>query len=141
MATVTCTLGTVVLITLLLWTNARVLRNSVHELKQKLEFVSRDGDTTHVLTRHKHNGAFRKSGGQWPRSRDGNVYVPCVIDDGYSSVAKAAFMMGFVLFHLSTCIRLVSRTNETDFLHIQPSNGSGLLPEAWEPEGSVQCLC
>uniref|UniRef100_A0A8C6WEU4 Metalloendopeptidase n=1 Tax=Neogobius melanostomus TaxID=47308 RepID=A0A8C6WEU4_9GOBI len=125
MVNVKCILGTVVLSIFSVWTEAAVLRtpSPLHEWTETLELSN--------LGRG-HSGAFRrvrrnvpcslKTSGKWPRSKDGNVYVPYFIDDNFSSEAKAAFVLGLVLFHLSTCIRFMVRTNELDYLLIQPSH-------------------
>lgn len=59
---------------------------------------------------------------KWHKSNDGKVYVPYVMDQRFSDKAKTAFLLGLVLFHISTCVRFIDRTNEKDFVHIQPSD-------------------
>ncbi|XP_055010260.1 astacin-like metalloendopeptidase [Boleophthalmus pectinirostris] len=113
-----CILGAVVLFTLLI--TLEMLKYSRHQQSEKL-----DESVLDILSRRL-CGAVpvpKHINRKWPRSGDGNVYVPCAMDNSFSSDAKAAFAVAVVLFNLSTCIRFIARTNESDYLHIQPSSG------------------
>ncbi|KAG7467966.1 hypothetical protein MATL_G00137840 [Megalops atlanticus] len=62
-------------------------------------------------------------GCKWPKYSDGNVYVPYVIANHYSSRELSIIERGLQSFASSTCIRFRRRTNERDYVHIQSGNG------------------
>uniref|UniRef100_A0A803K227 Metalloendopeptidase n=1 Tax=Xenopus tropicalis TaxID=8364 RepID=A0A803K227_XENTR len=65
----------------------------------------------------------------WPKSSDGLVRIPYVISSDYSSYSNALFQASFKGFADTTCIRLVPRTSETDYLSFESLNG------CWSPIG------
>ncbi|XP_010901213.1 low choriolytic enzyme [Esox lucius] len=62
-------------------------------------------------------------GCMWPKSSDGRVYVPYVISNQYSSREQQIIERALQSFAGFSCINLVRRTNERDYLHIQSQNG------------------
>ncbi|XP_036399504.1 high choriolytic enzyme 1-like [Megalops cyprinoides] len=62
-------------------------------------------------------------GCKWLKSSDGNVYVPYVISNQYSSRERAIIERGLQSFATSTCIRFRRRTRERDFVNIQSRGG------------------
>ncbi|KAJ8340228.1 hypothetical protein SKAU_G00348610 [Synaphobranchus kaupii] len=62
-------------------------------------------------------------GCKWPKSSDGNVYVPYVISNQYSSREKTIIERGLQSFGTSTCVQFRRRTNQRDFVHIQSRSG------------------
>ncbi|KAF7687882.1 hypothetical protein HF521_013888 [Silurus meridionalis] len=62
-------------------------------------------------------------GCKWPRSRDGNVYVPYVISNEYSSSERSVIQRGLDSFQKSTCIRFIPRTNEEQYIDIISGSG------------------
>uniref|UniRef100_A0A4W6FIS5 Metalloendopeptidase n=1 Tax=Lates calcarifer TaxID=8187 RepID=A0A4W6FIS5_LATCA len=62
-------------------------------------------------------------GCMWGKSSDGNVYVPYVIANHYSSRERSIIERGLQSFHSVSCIRFVQRSNQRDYLSIQSNNG------------------
>ncbi|XP_071329064.1 hatching enzyme 1.2-like [Trachinotus anak] len=59
----------------------------------------------------------------WPKSRDGNVYVPYRISNQYSRRERQAIVDGLLSFARSTCIRFTPLDRQRDFLNIQSLSG------------------
>ncbi|KAJ8412876.1 hypothetical protein AAFF_G00104580 [Aldrovandia affinis] len=62
-------------------------------------------------------------GCKWVKYSDGNVYVPYVISNQYSSRERSIIERGLQSFAASTCIRFHRRTNQRDFVNIQSRSG------------------
>ncbi|NP_001108257.1 uncharacterized protein LOC100137635 precursor [Xenopus laevis] len=67
----------------------------------------------------------------WPISSDGLVRIPYVISADYTPYEQALFEASFKDFADETCIRLVPRTSETNYLSFESLNG------CWSPIGRV----
>ncbi|XP_067306575.1 six-cysteine containing astacin protease 1 [Pseudorasbora parva] len=63
------------------------------------------------------------SGCKWQRSTSGNVLVPYVISDEYSSQEKDVIFQGLRSFEKSTCIRFRPRTKQRDYINIVSNSG------------------
>ncbi|MED6274626.1 hypothetical protein CHARACLAT_018258 [Characodon lateralis] len=63
------------------------------------------------------------SGCMWPRSADGNVYVPYVIANHYTSRELSIIERGLESFTEVSCIRFIKWTGQRDYLSIQSHNG------------------
>ncbi|XP_059204820.1 hatching enzyme 1.2-like [Centropristis striata] len=59
----------------------------------------------------------------WPRSTDGNVYVPYRISNQYSQRERDTIIRGLRSFAASTCIRFTPLNRERDFVDIQSRQG------------------
>ncbi|XP_013876800.1 high choriolytic enzyme 1 [Austrofundulus limnaeus] len=59
----------------------------------------------------------------WPKSADGKVYVPYVIDNHYTSRELSVIETGLQSFTGFSCIRFIKRTSQSDYLRIQSHNG------------------
>ncbi|XP_027017093.1 high choriolytic enzyme 1-like [Tachysurus fulvidraco] len=59
----------------------------------------------------------------WPKSTDGNVYVPYVILNHYSSNELQVIQRGLDSFASFSCIRFVRRSNQRDYVSIESRNG------------------
>ncbi|KAJ8412877.1 hypothetical protein AAFF_G00104590 [Aldrovandia affinis] len=62
-------------------------------------------------------------GCKWVKYSDGNVYVPYVISNQYSSRERSTIERGLQSFAASTCIRFTRRTRQRDFVNIQSRSG------------------
>ncbi|XP_038069084.1 high choriolytic enzyme 1-like isoform X2 [Patiria miniata] len=83
-----------------------------------------------IMTVHTHHGntqashdvnkrnALRDRSKRWPQG-----VVPYTIDDSYDATSRGKIVATFKIFHRNSCIRFVSRTNETDYIHILPKDG------------------
>ncbi|XP_069488696.1 hatching enzyme 1.2-like [Ambystoma mexicanum] len=60
---------------------------------------------------------------RWPRANNGQVLVPYQISSSYTSNERSVIMSAIQSFSQSTCISFRSRTNERDYLFIEPQNG------------------
>ncbi|XP_054626578.1 low choriolytic enzyme-like [Dunckerocampus dactyliophorus] len=59
----------------------------------------------------------------WPKSDDGNVYVPYSISRQYSSGERDTIIEGLRSFAASTCIRFTPLNGQRDFVDIQSRSG------------------
>lgn len=59
----------------------------------------------------------------WPKSRDGNVYVPYRISNQYSQRERNTIVQGLRSFARSTCIRFTPLNRQRDFVDIQSRSG------------------
>ncbi|XP_072237203.1 low choriolytic enzyme-like [Leuresthes tenuis] len=59
----------------------------------------------------------------WPKSTDGNVYVPFRISDQYSQRERNIIVEGLQSFAASTCIRFTPQQRQRDFVDIQSRSG------------------
>ncbi|GAA6215374.1 high choriolytic enzyme 2-like [Lates japonicus] len=60
---------------------------------------------------------------KWVKHSDGNVYVPYVIANHYSSQERAIIESGLQSFQHVSCVRFFPRTNQRDYLSIQSGTG------------------
>ncbi|XP_062246191.1 high choriolytic enzyme 1-like [Platichthys flesus] len=63
------------------------------------------------------------NGCMWPKSADGNVYVPYTIASHYASRERSIIERGLQSFNEVSCIRFVQRTGQRDFLSIKSDTG------------------
>ncbi|XP_061592935.1 low choriolytic enzyme-like [Cololabis saira] len=59
----------------------------------------------------------------WPKSTDGNVYVPYRISNQYSQRERAIITRGLQSFAASSCVRFFPRGQQRDFVDIQSRSG------------------
>ncbi|XP_063052791.1 high choriolytic enzyme 1-like [Engraulis encrasicolus] len=59
----------------------------------------------------------------WPKSGDGNIYVPYTIHDHYSEREEAVILRAFQSIKDESCIRFVERTTQKDYIHILSLSG------------------
>ncbi|XP_069077862.1 astacin-like metalloendopeptidase isoform X2 [Pleurodeles waltl] len=59
----------------------------------------------------------------WPKSSSGAVHVPYIISPSYTDRHLALIREALEEFNTLTCIKLVNRTTETDYLSITSENG------------------
>ncbi|KAK2819469.1 hypothetical protein Q7C36_021115 [Tachysurus vachellii] len=59
----------------------------------------------------------------WKKSSNGLVQVPYVLSNVFSSSDRTVITNAMASFHNKTCIRFVSRTNQTDYLSIESKDG------------------
>ncbi|XP_028331840.1 high choriolytic enzyme 1-like [Gouania willdenowi] len=59
----------------------------------------------------------------WPKSSDGNVYVPFQISNQYSQRERDTIVRSLRSFSQSTCIRFTPRTRQRDFVNIRSLGG------------------
>ncbi|XP_060780112.1 low choriolytic enzyme-like isoform X3 [Neoarius graeffei] len=59
---------------------------------------------------------------KWPKSADGNVYIPYVIADVYNDDQRNDIQKGLDSFN-NTCIRFIQRSNQKDYISIESING------------------
>ncbi|XP_078540504.1 astacin-like metalloendopeptidase isoform X5 [Lissotriton helveticus] len=59
----------------------------------------------------------------WPKSSSGTVHVPYSISPSYTGRHQALIREALEDFNTLTCIKLVNRTTETDYLSITSANG------------------
>ncbi|XP_026221241.1 low choriolytic enzyme-like [Anabas testudineus] len=62
-------------------------------------------------------------GCKWPKSSDGKVYIPYVIDNSYTSQQVDIITSSLNSFSTSTCIRFIPRTTQTNYIDIQSTLG------------------
>ncbi|KAK7912928.1 hypothetical protein WMY93_013139 [Mugilogobius chulae] len=151
MANIKCILGTVVLFLFYTWTDAMALRNSTDEQQElktseSLELNRKDlvGDHSNTMTASNcmyfftcadvtgDKDAFRRvrrnadpcvhTHCKWPRSSNGNVYVPVQFDDSLTLEQKWFVYNVMQTFKQSTCVRFILRKNQNDYIHIKPAD-------------------
>ncbi|XP_068174035.1 hatching enzyme 1.2-like [Antennarius striatus] len=59
----------------------------------------------------------------WPKSQDGNVYIPYRISNQFSSTQRNDIVQGLRSFSNSTCIRFTPLNGQEDFVDIQSQDG------------------
>lgn len=59
----------------------------------------------------------------WPKSSDGNVYVPYRLSNQYSQRERGVILTGLRSFSESTCIRFTPLNRQRDFVDIQSRSG------------------
>ncbi|XP_030649908.1 low choriolytic enzyme-like [Chanos chanos] len=59
----------------------------------------------------------------WPKSSDGNVYVPYEITNQYSNREKSVIESALGSFASSTCVRFRPRSGERDYISIESRSG------------------
>ncbi|XP_075912547.1 uncharacterized protein LOC116940914 isoform X2 [Petromyzon marinus] len=60
---------------------------------------------------------------QWPKSQDGNVYVPYEVSAAFYDYDREAIQRAVEEFENKTCVRFHPRKKERDFIHIQALDG------------------
>ncbi|XP_075911080.1 uncharacterized protein LOC142906670 [Petromyzon marinus] len=60
---------------------------------------------------------------QWPKSQDGNVYVPYEVSAAFYDYDREAIQRAVEEFEKKTCVRFHPRKRERDFIHIQALDG------------------
>ncbi|XP_078738335.1 uncharacterized protein LOC144951851 isoform X2 [Lampetra fluviatilis] len=61
---------------------------------------------------------------EWPKHRDGNVYIPYNISIAFGFSDKRAIEQAFQEFRNKTCIRFTPRTQENNYINFQALDGS-----------------
>ncbi|XP_078733683.1 uncharacterized protein LOC144948122 [Lampetra fluviatilis] len=61
---------------------------------------------------------------EWPKHRDGNVYIPYNISIAFSFSDKRTIEQAFQEFRNKTCIRFTPRTQEENYINFQALDGS-----------------
>uniref|UniRef100_A0A4W3HYE2 Metalloendopeptidase n=1 Tax=Callorhinchus milii TaxID=7868 RepID=A0A4W3HYE2_CALMI len=59
----------------------------------------------------------------WEKSADGTVKIPYEISQQYDEETRSSISQGFGDFEKFTCVRFVPRSDEEDFISIQPLQG------------------
>ncbi|XP_060780108.1 hatching enzyme 1.2-like isoform X2 [Neoarius graeffei] len=59
----------------------------------------------------------------WPKSADGNVYIPYVIANQYSDRERQLIQRGLDSFTPITCIRFIQRSSQRDYISIESLDG------------------
>ncbi|XP_028812727.1 high choriolytic enzyme 1-like isoform X1 [Denticeps clupeoides] len=59
----------------------------------------------------------------WPKANDGNVHIPYVISNQYSSGERSIIERALQAFHASTCIRFHRRQSDMHYLDIRSLQG------------------
>ncbi|XP_067350055.1 low choriolytic enzyme-like [Channa argus] len=137
-----CILGLLALLAVSAWTEAGVVKRQsgdnaeedepVLSVSEQLERANRNlnpmeegvqlkGDI--ALSNHRNADPCVQNGCKWPKSSDGNVYIPYVIANSYSSQQLGVITSAIKSFSTSTCIRFIPRTTETAYVNIQSYNG------------------
>ncbi|KAJ0050124.1 hypothetical protein NL108_012201 [Boleophthalmus pectinirostris] len=81
-----------------------------------------DGD----LLPPKNRNAMRCSWGQsclWPKGSDGLVTIPYTINSEFSSYERNLMDQAMQAFHRYTCVRLVPRQSQSDYISIENQSG------------------
>ncbi|XP_069841027.1 high choriolytic enzyme 2-like [Dendropsophus ebraccatus] len=65
----------------------------------------------------------------WPKSSDGNVYIPYVIPDYFGSLLNSVISSSLSDMQDVTCIRFIKKTTETDYIDFKAAKG------CWSPVG------
>ncbi|KAL6461634.1 hypothetical protein MHYP_G00297780 [Metynnis hypsauchen] len=60
---------------------------------------------------------------KWPKSSDGRVYVPYIIDNIFSSREVQVIQRGLDSISAVSCIRFTPRSNQGDYVHIKSLKG------------------
>ncbi|XP_067350017.1 low choriolytic enzyme-like [Channa argus] len=142
MAAMKCILGLLALLAVSAWTEAGVVKRQSGDnteedepllsVSEQLERANRNlnpmeegvqlkGDI--ALSNHRNADPCVQNGCKWPKSSDGNVYIPYVIANSYSSQQLGVITSAIKSFSTSTCIRFIPRTTETAYVDIQSYNG------------------
>ncbi|KAI5609626.1 nephrosin isoform 2 precursor [Silurus asotus] len=86
------------------------------------DFAIIEGDIA-VFTGLQNADPCTSTGCMWPRSQDGNVYVPYVISRRYSTSERCVIQTALDSFQKSTCIRFIPRTTEENYIDIISDKG------------------
>ncbi|KAK2840298.1 hypothetical protein Q5P01_014038 [Channa striata] len=137
MAAMKCILGLLVLLAVSAWTEARVVKrqsgdNNELSVSELLERANRNlnpvqggvqiqGDI--AVSNNSDTDSCVQDGCKWPKSSDGNVYVPYLISNSYSSEHRAVITSAMNSISSSECVSFIPRTTETDYIHIQCLDG------------------
>ncbi|KAK1161799.1 high choriolytic enzyme 1-like [Acipenser oxyrinchus oxyrinchus] len=60
---------------------------------------------------------------KWPKSSDGNVYIPVKVSSAFSARERTVIEAGLISFDKSTCIRFRPHSRERDYLFVQSLAG------------------
>ncbi|KAI5097980.1 six-cysteine containing astacin protease 4 isoform X1, partial [Silurus meridionalis] len=86
------------------------------------ETVLTEGDI--VPTRNwKNADPCTSTGCKWPKSPDGNVYVPYLISYPYSATQMQVIQKALDSFSTVSCIHFIPRTNQKAYINIKSING------------------
>ncbi|XP_071376798.1 high choriolytic enzyme 1-like [Centroberyx affinis] len=129
MAVLKCIVGLVALLVVSAWAEEEALTTS-----ERIERVNRDlvrtpgepyieDDIAYESEAERNADPCTSRGCMWPRSANGKVYVPYIMSYIYSPREAAVIERGMESFHAVSCIRFVKRSNQRDYLHIQPLSG------------------
>jgi len=88
------------------------------EQKAELGIADRDGMESELEMRQAITRATRK----WPK-KDGKVYVPYELGTHFSANEKAVMSRGFEEYAKHTCIRMVPRTSQRDYVTVIKDGG------------------
>ncbi|XP_069806212.1 embryonic protein UVS.2-like isoform X2 [Dendropsophus ebraccatus] len=66
---------------------------------------------------------YEDRSGYWPKSEDGTVNVPYTFVSNYSDLHYKLIKSSMAEYTTLTCVRLIPRTTETDYLNIKSSEG------------------
>ncbi|XP_067350054.1 high choriolytic enzyme 1-like [Channa argus] len=142
MAAMKCILGLLALLAVSAWTEAGVVKRQsgdnaeedepVLSVSEQLERANRNlnpmeegvqlkGDM--ALSNHRNADPCVQNGCKWPKSSDGNVYIPYVIANSYSSEQLGVITSAMNSISTATCIRFIPRTTETAYIDIQSLDG------------------
>ncbi|KAK2840299.1 hypothetical protein Q5P01_014039 [Channa striata] len=132
-----CILGLLVLLAVSAWTEAWVVKrqrgdNNDLSVSELLERANRNlnpvqggvqiqGDI--AVSNNSDTDSCVQDGCKWPKSSDGNVYVPYLISNSYSSEHRAVITSAMNSISSSECVSFIPRTTETDYIHIQSLDG------------------
>ncbi|XP_070828326.1 high choriolytic enzyme 1-like [Chaetodon trifascialis] len=144
-----CILGLVVLLAVSAWAEEQI--NQVLSTSERIERANRnivqspgelyiEDDIAYRSKFERNADPCTASGCMWPKSSDGNVYIPYIISNVYSSREVAIIERGLQSFHDLSCIRFVRRTSQRDYLNIQSLSGcySYIGRVGYEQELSLQ---
>ncbi|XP_076589673.1 high choriolytic enzyme 1-like [Chaetodon auriga] len=127
-----CILGLVVLLAVSAWAEERI--NQVLSASERIERANRnivrspgepyvEDDIAYRSEFDRNADPCTASGCMWPKSSDGNVYVPYILSSVYTSREVAIIERGLQSFNDFSCIRFVRRTTQRDYLNIQSLGG------------------
>lgn len=75
----------------------------------------------------------------WPRSRDGNVYIPYTLDTYFTKEQQKTIYDAMQEFDDLTCIKFIYRRHQMNYIKIIAGDGSVLLQE-FDACGILQLL-
>ncbi|TNN00247.1 high choriolytic enzyme 1-like [Takifugu flavidus] len=129
MASFTCTLGLLFLLTASSWAEEKDLPVSELLWRANKDVVRRPDeplvidDIAYSGEGERNADACTSRGCMWAKSSDGKVYVPYVIASHYSSRERSIIERGLLSFHDVSCIRFTPWRNQRDFLSIVSDSG------------------
>ncbi|XP_041795806.1 high choriolytic enzyme 1-like [Chelmon rostratus] len=128
---VKCVLGLVVLLAVSAWAEEVFQDLTVSELIERANknIVRSPGlphvvdDIAYVSEGLRNADPCTSYGCMWPKSSDGNVYIPYTLSRVYTSREVSVIERALQSFHHVSCIRFVRRTSQRDYLKIQSLDG------------------